>query len=186
MESYGWKETLQILIGICNALVYLHSQKPVVLHLDLKPHNVMIDEHGNAKLADLGESHVVSRHHTRSTFSPHGIGTPNYMAPEMQDAAEEKSDKSDMFSFGVMMAEVGGGREPNPGPAIHARRIVPERERRADDIAAAVSRFPSFGPLIDNLMLDETRPRWNATRLLTELLALFHSSSSSFSSSSFS
>ncbi len=79
-----------ILLDVCKALHYLHSLRPAVLHLDVKPKNVLLDG-DRAKLADLGEAHIVRNTATitarRGTVGVHGVGTLDYMAPEVRRVA---------------------------------------------------------------------------------------------------
>ena len=83
-------QLLPKLQDIVQALLYLHSLNPPVLHLDIKPSNILLTENGNAKLSDLGESHVFNNNKTLTkiqqtlkTKGIFGVGTPVYMAPEM-------------------------------------------------------------------------------------------------------
>ena len=59
----GWaNERLGIAVGICRAMVYLHSQTPAVIHRDLKPENVLLDDAFNPKVADFGTSREARAH----------------------------------------------------------------------------------------------------------------------------
>ena len=156
-----------ILLDVSRALVYLHhSRTPPILHLDLKPRNVLIDGSGRAKIGDLGEAHVIraTRRATR-TLSAFAVGTPGYMAPEMAIEGAERGRAADMFSLGVMACEMSSGRPPNPGPSLvrtSARdfRMVPESERRAADTSAM--QHSEIRELVDHLIVDEARQRWDA------------------------
>ena len=159
-EPLSLARVASILLDVSRALEYLHSRRPPVLHLDLKPKNVLIDRSGTAKVGDLGEAHVIrsTRAETRGVF---GIGTPVYMAPEMADPGLAKGPAADMFSLGVMACEMSSSRPPNPGAQIVARRVIPERERRASDLAAI--RHEELRELVDHLVVDEADQRWKAT-----------------------
>lgn len=158
---------VSILRDVCNALVYLHSRTPPILHLDIKPKNVLIEQATRrAKLADLGESHVVQATR-RATVGVHGVGTPVYMAPEMALEEGLKGAAADMFSFGVLATEVASGKEPNPGVQLVRTgamfAVVPERTRRAADIEAI--QYQEIRELVEHLILDEAGDRWNATQV---------------------
>ena len=158
-----------ILLDVSRALVYLHhSRTPPILHLDLKPKNVLIDAHGRAKIGDLGEAHVIqaTRRATR-TLSAYGVGTPLYMAPEMAIDGAERGTSADMFSLGVMACEMSSGRPPNPGAQL-ARvdgvlRGVSERQRREADMRAM--RHSEIRELVDHLIVDEEDRRWDARQV---------------------
>ena len=159
-EPMSLARVASILLDVSRALEYLHSRRPPVLHLDLKPKNVLIDRSGTAKVGDLGEAHVIrsTRAETRGVF---GIGTPDYMAPEMADQALARGPAADMFSLGVMACEMSSGRPPNPGAQIVARRVIPERERREPDLAAI--QHEELRELVDHLVVDDADQRWKAT-----------------------
>lgn len=167
----------QILLDIARGLRYLHSQKPPILHLDIKPANILMTPEGRAKLGDFGEAHIIQSSSTLrkrqtmtspGTFNIFGVGTLDYMAPEMYIEDEIKTPKVDMFSFGVLVAEVGAEKPPNPGANLImvSGRIeyVPEPERRKSDIAAVPS--PRLRKLVSHLILDDPELRWNAKQVI--------------------
>ena len=155
-----------ILLDVSRALVYLHhSRTPPILHLDLKPKNVLIDGSGRAKIGDLGEAHVIRATRTLSQF---GIGTPNYMAPEMAIEGAARGRAADMFSLGVMACEMSSGRPPNPGAQMvrvsgRSLEMVPERERREADMRAM--QHSEIRELVDHLIVDEEDRRWDARQV---------------------
>ena len=166
-----------ILLDVSRALVYLHhSRTPPILHLDLKPQNVLIDGSGRAKIGDLGEAHVIRAElgasHTNSRF---GIGTPLYMAPEMAIDGAKRGTAADMFSLGVMACEMSSGQPPNPGPlrvgtSARDSRMLSERERREDDMGAM--RHSKLRELVDHLIVDEGDQRWDARQVQSFLAPL--------------
>lgn len=90
----GWAR--QILMG----LNYLHSQKPPIIHRDLKCDNIFINgNHGEVKIGDLGLATVMQQTKARSV-----IGTPEFMAPELYD--EDYNELVDIYSFGMCMLEM--------------------------------------------------------------------------------
>uniref|UniRef100_A0A453J187 Protein kinase domain-containing protein n=1 Tax=Aegilops tauschii subsp. strangulata TaxID=200361 RepID=A0A453J187_AEGTS len=116
----SWDRRFKIALGTARALAYLHHDcRPQVLHLNIKSSNIMIDEEYEAKLSDYGfrkllpilGSFEVSRSYA-------AIG---YIAPELASPSLRYSDKSDVFSFGVVLLEIVTGRKPveSPGAAIH-------------------------------------------------------------------
>ena len=169
---------VQILLNIAYALVYLHSRRPPILHLDLKPKNVLIDRSGTAKIGDLGEAHVIQstqRTALAATAGVFGIGTPLYMAPEMAIEGLSKGVAADMFSLGVVACEMSSGRPPNPGPSIlrvslRELRPIPENERRASDIAAI--QHAEIRELVGHLVLDDEAQRWNAIQVQSFLQSI--------------
>ncbi|MDX2160903.1 MAG: protein kinase [bacterium] len=98
--------TAQIAAG----LEYAHSHS--VIHCDLKPRNILLDENGNAFLADFGLARLVQGASTRSS-GDHIIGTPAYLAPE-QIRSEGVDPRTDVYSFGLIVYEMLTGQPAFP------------------------------------------------------------------------
>jgi serine/threonine-protein kinase len=90
---------------IAQALDFAHRQG--VIHRDLKPGNIMLDEHGNAYLSDFGIARVLGSNLTGSMI----VGTPAYMSPEQANGMPIDG-RSDIYALGVVLFEMLTGREP--------------------------------------------------------------------------
>jgi len=112
-------------------------------------------------LADFGESKQLTMTMTRAAGTV--AGTPLYMAPEMHEEEDAKGPKADVFSTGVVLVEMGSGRQPNPGPERRRRQIVPEEERRAQDMRAV--RHPQIADLARRCIVDDEGARATAAEL---------------------
>lgn len=86
--------------NILEAIAYLHSQNPPIMHRDLKCDNIFINGHvGEVKIGDLGLSGVKEREKADSV-----IGTPEFMAPELYE--ESYTEKVDIYAFGMCLLEI--------------------------------------------------------------------------------
>ncbi|OQR81751.1 kinase [Thraustotheca clavata] len=87
--------------GDLQALVYLHSLTPKVIHRDLKSKNVLLDEKCTAKLSDFGISRLRQLEETMTA----GVGTALWAAPEVF-LAKKYNDRADVYSLGVVLSEL--------------------------------------------------------------------------------
>ena len=126
-------EALPIAIQLADALEHAHQRK--VIHRDLKPQNVLMDQRGTPHLTDFG---LAGHFSTDVTVSGSGRfeGTPNYMSPE-QARAEMTDERTDIYSFGVLMYEMLTGRVPFGGTITDILRSlesdVPVNPRQVND-----------------------------------------------------
>lgn len=95
---------------ICAALSYAHSRK--VVHLDLKPSNLLLHEDGRLLLADFGLAHLMKQGALQGGTSLF-FGTPHYMAPE--HVRGEPDWRSDLYALGVMLYQMLTGHLPFDG-----------------------------------------------------------------------
>ncbi|KAL3754763.1 hypothetical protein ACJRO7_001944 [Eucalyptus globulus] len=103
-----WQVRRNIILDIAKGLAYLHEEwHQKIIHLDIKPQNILLDEHFNAKLADFGLSKLIDKDqsHVMTTMR----GTPGYLAPEWLSSVI--TEKVDVYSFGIVMLEVLCGRK---------------------------------------------------------------------------
>ena len=97
----------RIVDQISSALDFAHQQG--IIHRDVKPSNILLDENGQAMLTDFGFAHVPWE--SASLTGSLLIGTPAYMSPE-QCRGEDVGPTSDQYSFGVVLYQLCTGRLP--------------------------------------------------------------------------
>src|SRR2546430_12901973 len=103
-------EIRQILVQVARALAYAH--KGGIVHRDIKPDNIMFDEHGQAVVTDFGIAKAASG--GKLTGTGMSIGTPHYMSPE-QARAQSLDGRSDLYSLGVVAFQCLVGHVPFDG-----------------------------------------------------------------------
>jgi len=111
-EKLGWQKLYMIAIGIARGLEYLHhSCNTRIIHFDIKPQNILLDQGFRPKIADFGLAKLC--HTKESKLSMTGArGTIGFIAPEVYSRTfGVVSTKSDVYSYGMMLLEMVGGRK---------------------------------------------------------------------------
>lgn len=111
MSTWGMEEALcrKVLRELLLALSYIHGNK--IVHLDIKPQNILLDKDGNVKLCDFGASRIFNYNQTMLPFT--GVyGTPGYIAPELLLQAPEYNTLVDIYSTGHLLFEMLYGYSP--------------------------------------------------------------------------
>jgi Tol biopolymer transport system component len=134
----SYHEIADLLSGVADGLAAAHEAG--IVHRDVKPANVLVARNGYATLVDFGlaklqeqaddQSPTVTGVNTRAGLV---VGTVRYMSPE-QAAGRPVDQRSDMFSFGVMLYELVAGRRPFDGPTdLHVLELIRHAEPAALD-----------------------------------------------------
>ncbi|KAJ4954914.1 hypothetical protein NE237_011697 [Protea cynaroides] len=126
MRQYGyltWESRMKVLLGTAKALAYLHEAiEPKVVHRDIKSSNILIDNVFDAKVSDFGLAKLLGS--GKSHISTRVMGTFGYVAPEYANTGF-LNEKSDIYSFGVLLLEAITGRDPvDYGRPAHEVNLV--------------------------------------------------------------
>lgn len=138
--QFTWDDAEPIVRRLLEALAYAHKEG--VLHLDLKPENVLVPTDASATLCDFDLARVQELTGGLSLLA--GAGTPDYMSPE-QRRGGEIGPRSDVFSMGVVIYELLSGRLPGRyTPMLHLGYEAPIHVSRA--VEAALHDEPARRP----------------------------------------
>ncbi|HEX7939082.1 MAG TPA: serine/threonine-protein kinase, partial [Gemmatimonadaceae bacterium] len=153
----------RLMADVAEGLAAAHRRK--VFHRDIKPGNIVLDgETGRAMVLDFGISAAAStrRQSLSSRLTEEGmyLGTPTYMSPE-QGGGQELTDKSDVYSLGILAFELLVGHPPFEGQAVavmaaHVNTVPP----RVDSLREGVS--PEMGTLIEKCLEKDPAKRPSA------------------------
>lgn len=130
----GIAARLRLLLDVCAAVQYAHAQ--LVVHRDLKPGNVLVDETGQVRLLDFGIARLLDSEEAGATLTragSRGVFTPEYAAPE-QFTGESAGVATDVYALGVMAYVLVSGVLPqsiNPSDLAEAARIVREQPQQS-------------------------------------------------------
>ncbi|KAM3730043.1 hypothetical protein ACB098_12G057900 [Castanea mollissima] len=108
----SWQIRTQIVADICSALIFLHSNKPCIIHGNLKTSKVLLDANFVSKLGDLGIFHLIPQkeHPAYTTKLCNNLkGVSMYMDPEYLETGK-LTPESDIYSFGILMLQILTGR----------------------------------------------------------------------------
>lgn len=143
----GWAKQL------CDALSYLHSQKPSIIYRDMKPANVMLKPEGNIKIIDFGIAREYKEQNLADTTV---LGTKGYAPPEQYSG--QTDPRSDIFALGMTMHHLLTGVDPRNGePYAPVRQWNPELSEGIEIIIdrcvepAAENRYQNCADLLYDL-----------------------------------
>ena len=156
-------------LGVELASALDHVHRAGIVHRDVKPGNVLLDEHGAARLADFGIARLVDDT-SRQTRTGNVVGTVAYLAPE-QVAGERVTTAADIYSLGLLLLEALTGTRPYAGSSVecafarlHRPPVLPSSlpARWRSLLASMTARDPAARPtaaaVATSLQADEPAP----------------------------
>lgn len=153
-------EVVGIALQIADALTRAHYLK--IIHRDLKPANILISEDGQSFLMDFGVARMRSSNLTETGAI---LGTIDYLSPEAVQG-QEPDERSDIWSFGVLMFEMLAGQRPFTGSAVSARLLSILSEPPPDLEALRPEAPPSLVDLVYRMLQKDPAQRIPSVRLV--------------------
>ncbi len=173
-RGLGIRDRLELIARICDALHHAHQKG--VIHRDLKPGNILVEAGGQPKILDFGVARATDadiQTVTVQTDVGELVGTLPYMSPEQASGDPDALDiRSDLYSMGVIMFELLGGRLPYDvkGKLIHeAVRVIREEEPSRLSIVSRVFRGDVETIVAKALEKDKNRRYQSAADLAADI-----------------
>ncbi|BFG30719.1 hypothetical protein CerSpe_169920 [Prunus speciosa] len=115
-EQLDWDARLNIIMGAAKGLAYLHHDcSPRIIHRDIKSSNILLDGNLEARVSDFGLAKLLEDEESHITTIV--AGTFGYLAPEYMQSGRA-TEKTDVYSFGVLVLEVLSGKRPTDASFI--------------------------------------------------------------------
>ncbi|XP_073052734.1 LOW QUALITY PROTEIN: G-type lectin S-receptor-like serine/threonine-protein kinase At1g34300 [Primulina eburnea] len=109
-KHLNWEYRYNIALGTAKGITYLHEEcRDCIVHCDIKPENILLDENYNAKVSDFGLAKLINAKDHRYRTLTSVRGTRGYLAPEWL-ANLSMTSKSDVYSYGLVLLEIVSGR----------------------------------------------------------------------------
>src|SRR5881275_3332868 len=158
-------EAVAYAIEIARALGAAHARH--IVHRDVKPQNVLIDEEGSAKVTDFGIARTLDE--DGLTADGRVLGTTDYVSPE-QALGQQVTGQSDLYSLGIVLYEMLTGEVPFKGEnqvAVamkHVREALPDVQAKRPEVSAALAQ------IVDNSTAKRQEDRYaNDAELIADL-----------------
>ncbi|HYF51786.1 MAG TPA: serine/threonine-protein kinase, partial [Planctomycetota bacterium] len=154
------RRCLEIALDVARGLDHAHNAG--IVHRDVKPDNVLIDEKGRARLSDFGLAKLL-REDQQLTQSGIALGTPHYISPEQVSANRYIDHRADQYSLGAMMYHMLTGQVPFDGATnneimlAHLEDTLPDPRKIRPQISEAVVR------IVFKLMAKKSAERYDST-----------------------
>ncbi|KAL0464824.1 UNVERIFIED_CONTAM: G-type lectin S-receptor-like serine/threonine-protein kinase SD2-2 [Sesamum latifolium] len=113
-QNLSWDVRFRVAVGTARGIAYLHEEcRNCIIHCDIKPENILLDEDFSAKVSDFGLAKLIGRDFSRVLATMRG--TWGYVAPEWISGVAITT-KADVYSYGMTLLELIGGRRNVEGP----------------------------------------------------------------------
>jgi hypothetical protein len=158
-------EVARIGVEVADALAAAHERG--VVHLDIKPDNILLDHHGHAAVNDFGIAQAIAG---SESASGGGVsGTPHYMSPE-QVAGDRLDGRYDVYSLGVVLYELATGTLP-VGGGSSAKVMANQLQQAPAPLTQVAPELPTaLAGIITRALAKDPAERWDSAKDMAEAL----------------
>ncbi len=163
-ELLSVERSVAVAIQVCQALEAAHAEG--IVHRDIKPGNILVQDDGSVKVADFGIVHMIERQDHTEQERRSRLGTAKYMAPEQRGTGEVIDPRADVYALGVTLHEMLTGTLPTAQPPSALNKLVPPaldsiveqalEEDRDQRFQSATEMRDTLVVLLDSMRLDQT------------------------------
>ncbi|PIN19029.1 Serine/threonine protein kinase [Handroanthus impetiginosus] len=162
-KHLNWENRYNIALGTARGITYLHEEcRDCIVHCDIKPENILLDENYHAKVSDFGLAKLVNPKDHRYRTLTSVRGTRGYLAPEWL-ANLPITSKSDIYSYGMVLLEIVSGRrnfefekgnlEAIVDKRLYSNEIDMEQVKRAIQVSFwCIQEQPSQRPMMGKVV----------------------------------
>ncbi|KAG8868293.1 hypothetical protein FRB97_002559, partial [Tulasnella sp. 331] len=159
-----------VVMGIASGLAYLHACD--VIHGDLKAANILLDDSLNPKICDFGLSKVLHSEYKDTSLALKGVGSSRWMSPETMEGVSVKTTGSDVYAFGMTIAENLSGRVPYPhldNPFTIGFAVMSNKRPSPNPVERGGERFEDLWKLAASCWVAGVASRPSAYAIVTTL-----------------
>ncbi|KAI9106679.1 hypothetical protein K1719_022207 [Acacia pycnantha] len=168
-EMLDQRRRLRMALDVAKGINYLHCLSPPIVHWDLKSPNLLVDKNWTVKVCDFG----LSRFKANTFISSKSVaGTPEWMAPEFL-RGEPSNEKSDVFSFGVILWELVTMQQPWNG--LSPAQVVGAVAFQNRKLSIPPNISPILASLMESCWDDDPKKRPSFSNIVESLKKLLRS-----------
>lgn len=162
------EETIQIIWKVCRALEHAHTA--LVVHRDIKPHNILIGKRGKVQLTDFGISKVIDQNTIHGSADvKYMAGSVYYRSPEQLEAKEDH--RSDIYSVGVILYELLTGSHPYGEETGRPLSIEFIKQKQVEPISKVNSKVPDrLAAIAEKAMAKNPKERFHSIKEMCHAL----------------